>query len=452
MDTATKPPSAPGSPVINLQGILKRHPADSYVTERIASPVEGDFSSLSLDGESSNAPSIRIDTEPSTGVSSEVTTLAGDASTTSVATPRTSSGGGGGGGRRSSAGNNFQRRVGFNTFASGVALEGRPTVTGGGTGVAYSFTLSAKSANYKRSRWSRTFLVATDLNEYSVNATDWLLDSFLEDSDEVVVLRVIEPSSSAQTGFDSITKEARSEAERVLDYLMKKNGDERQISLIVEFAIGPIEETIHRMIEIYKPDSLIVGTRGRPDSLFKSAFMGSISRWAVARSPVPVVVVRPDDKVREGLERRLGDSKRGRSYVSLLTEEERKRLLPPSGSSLSSLLSPLSPATTRQLPPAPPSRANAAATSGAPLERTVTAPEASERSDRRGGGGGGGNMSESDDDDDDDALARKRAQLAASKNNGSSSSSHGGGLRAALGFGRKKKDKGKEFKKFGTFS
>ncbi len=36
------------------------------------------------------------------------------------------------------------------------------------------------------------------------------------------------------------------------------------------------------MIEIYKPDSLIVGTRGRPDSLFKSAFMGSISRYAQA--------------------------------------------------------------------------------------------------------------------------------------------------------------------------
>lgn len=65
--------------------------------------------------------------------------------------------------------------------------------------------------------------------EYSVNATDWLLDSFLEDSDEVVVLRVIEPTSSAQTGFDAITREARAEAENVLDYLMKKNGDERQV-------------------------------------------------------------------------------------------------------------------------------------------------------------------------------------------------------------------------------
>lgn len=36
--------------------------------------------------------------------------------------------------------------------------------SGHSAGVAYSFTLSAKSAEYKRSRWSRTFLVATDLN------------------------------------------------------------------------------------------------------------------------------------------------------------------------------------------------------------------------------------------------------------------------------------------------
>ncbi|GAA5964842.1 hypothetical protein JCM8115_000122 [Rhodotorula mucilaginosa] len=445
MEPSSRPNSAPGSPVMNLHGILKRHPADSSQKERIASPVEGDFSSLALssaDGSSSihTAPSLRLETEPSTGTSSEVTTLAGDASIASAPAAMSKA-------SNNHGNNKFQRRVGFNTFASGVALEGRPTVTGGGTGVAYSFTLSAKSADYKRSRWSRTFLVATDLNEYSVNATDWLLDSFLEDSDEVVVLRVIEPTSSAQTGFDAITKEARTEAESVLDYLMKKNGDERQISLIVEFAIGPIEETIHRMIEIYKPDSLIVGTRGRPDSLFKSAFMGSISRWAVARSPVPVVVVRPDDKVREGLERRLGDSKRGRSYVSLLTEEERKRLLPPSRSSLSSMLMPLGPTTTRQLAPAN----NAAASSGAPLERTVTAPEASERSSVRTGGRDDDDESGSDEDDDEGALARKRAQMAAASKNSSSSSS-GGGFRAAFGFGKKKKDKGKEFKKFGTFS
>lgn len=42
---------------------------------------------------------------------------------------------------------------------------------------------------------------------------------------------MIEPSSSAQTaGFETIMRDARQEAEGVLDYLMKKNGDERQVS------------------------------------------------------------------------------------------------------------------------------------------------------------------------------------------------------------------------------
>ena len=111
------------------------------------------------------------------------------------------------------------------------------------------------------------------------------------------------------------------------------------------------------------------------------------------------------------------------------------------------MLMPLGPTTTRQLAPAN----NAAASSGAPLERTVTAPEASERSSVRTGGRDDDDESGSDEDDDEGALARKRAQMAAASKNSSSSSS-GGGFRAAFGFGKKKKDKGKEFKKFGTFS
>lgn len=65
----------------------------------------------------------------------------------------------------------FERRVGFDTFETFDSLEGSTTKsTGGGTGVSYSFSISAKSLSYVRSKASRTFLVATDLNEYSRNA------------------------------------------------------------------------------------------------------------------------------------------------------------------------------------------------------------------------------------------------------------------------------------------
>lgn len=185
-----------------------------------------------------------------------------------------------------------------------------------------------------------------------MHALDWVLSSLADDNDEIVVLRVIDPTEKTKP---KEMAEAKGEAEQVLEEIMRKNGEELQLSIIVEFAIGPIEETIHRwatvgeyvwtralikssrrMIEIYRPDSLIVGTRGLPDSIFKSAFMGSISRsviltfspnkpadpsrgrYCVAKSPVPVVVVRPEDKVRESLSRRLNEPKK-RSYLSLLS-------------------------------------------------------------------------------------------------------------------------------------
>ncbi|GAA5960458.1 hypothetical protein JCM21900_003603 [Sporobolomyces salmonicolor] len=365
------PPTSPvGSPP--LRSVLKHHPPHQI---RVDPPTAASSPMKEAAGSDGIAWAVSASTPMSNLSLQETPVPAGN-----VMEPSASN---------ASMGAQFRRRVGFDTFGAGNDLEGKVKGTGGGTGVVYSFTLSAKSSNYCRTRWSRTFLVATDLNEYSVNAVRWLLTSLAEDGDEVVVLRVIEPGSSAHNAWRASMEEAREEAEDVLEDLMKMNGEERQISLIVEFAIGPIEETIHRMIEIYKPDSLIVGTRGRPDSLFKSAFMGSISKWAVARSPVPVVVVRPDDKVREALERRLQDSKRGRSYVSLLSPEEREKYLATSGAF------------------------------GAVLERTVTAPSAGDREGEEGGRGRSG---------------------------------ENGGKAEKADEKKKKKDKGKEMKRFGTFS
>jgi len=153
--------------------------------------------------------------------------------------------------------------------------------------------------------------------------------------------------------------------------------------------------------------------------------------WAVARSPVPVVVVRPDAKVREALERRLQDHKRGRSYVSLLTEEERRRFLPPTSTNA------LSTTTTRTATSSTAGSAGGGSgsghgpLSGSPLERIVTAPEAHKA--RR---------------EDSAAAADKDKDVKSS-----SGSSSGGGLMAAFGLG-KKKDKKSDltFKKFGTFS
>lgn len=77
----------------------------------------------------------------------------------------------------------------------------------------------------------------------------------------MVVLRVIEQGSSAHAVWksgDRGMEEARNEAESVLEQVMSKIGEERLISIIVEFAIGPIEETIHR----YEPPPIRLMSSG----------------------------------------------------------------------------------------------------------------------------------------------------------------------------------------------
>lgn len=55
-----------------------------------------------------------------------------------------------------------------------------------------------------------------------------------------------------------------------------------QISIVVEFVAGRVTSTILRLIHMYRPDSLTVGTKGKTMSAFQKmlggASMGSCSR------------------------------------------------------------------------------------------------------------------------------------------------------------------------------
>ena len=182
-----------------------------------------------------------------------------------------------------------------------------------------------------RSRESRTFLVATDLNEYSLHALHWSLDRLIEDNDEIVVLRVLDPSSSSSAvAHASVSEQAREEAHMLIRSVTERNSyvppasskpgavsgplPLREIGITVEFVIGKVQESIQKMITVYRPDSLIVGTRGRSDSIFKNAFIGSVSKYCVANSPIPVIVVRPAIKVRKMQGKREGRQ----SYLDLV--------------------------------------------------------------------------------------------------------------------------------------
>lgn len=178
----------------------------------------------------------------------------------------------------------FEHRIGFDTFDNKHATD-------------FSLTLQSKHLGYKFSRLSRTFMCGTDKNEYSENALSWLLEKLADDGDEILCLRVIDPSSKISSSDKALEeKRYRNEAHKFLEHLISKNVKDKKISLCLEFAVGSVENIIKRMIEIYQPSILVVGTKGRSIEGFKGLLPGSVSKWCLQHSPIPVVVVKPTDK------------------------------------------------------------------------------------------------------------------------------------------------------------
>lgn len=180
----------------------------------------------------------------------------------------------------------FEHRVAFDTFDNKNATD-------------FSLTLQSKHEDYEYTRLSRTFLCGTDKNKYSDNAISWLLNELADDGDEIVCLRVIDSTSKiAYATSDKASEEKvyREEAHKFLEHILSKNTEGRKVSLVLEFALGDVQSMIKRMIQIYEPSVLVVGTKGRSIEGFKGLLPGSVSKWCLQHSPIPVVVVKPKQK------------------------------------------------------------------------------------------------------------------------------------------------------------
>lgn len=195
----------------------------------------------------------------------------------------------------------YQRGVSFDTFANKDATD-------------LSFTLQYKHKDYKHTRRTRTFLCGADENEYSEFALEWLIDELVDDGDEIVCLRAVDKDSKvAAEGVDS--GRYKQEAMKLLNRVIDKNAHEdKAISLIMELAVGKVEKVIQRMvcngsligvqklnqglvqIQIYEPAVLIVGTRGRNLAGMQGLLPGSVSKYCLQQSPIPVIVVRSSEK------------------------------------------------------------------------------------------------------------------------------------------------------------
>ena len=202
----------------------------------------------------------------------------------------------------------------------------------------FSYTLHVQSAGYARTRATRVFLCAASNDESGSQALDWALDSLARDGDELIVLRGIDPEE-LEKDHEIVRGEARDLMKSIQEKCVEYDADRKvrlhppipiqsytltdfppQLSITVEFVAGRVTQTLDRLIALYRPDSLVVGTRGQRTmmqalGMSMTGAIGSVSKYCLSHSPVPVIVVRPEEKVKKAMAKRRKDPKRGRHFA-----------------------------------------------------------------------------------------------------------------------------------------
>ncbi|KAK3357024.1 hypothetical protein B0T25DRAFT_144776 [Lasiosphaeria hispida] len=202
----------------------------------------------------------------------------------------------------------FRQHVGFDNLPVGEATKNNTS----------SFTLHVRHQGYQPSRRSRTFMVGVDEHAYSDYALVWLLNKMVDDGDEIVCVRVLESTPRPD-------KDYQGEAKKLLQAIQTKNELNKAISIILEYSVGKLHATFQQLLHIYQPSMLIVGTKGRSLGGIQGLMntRNSFSKYCLQYSPVPVVVVRPDDKRLKKKEKRTHDPSR-QSYLAILAHNDGK--------------------------------------------------------------------------------------------------------------------------------
>ncbi|KAL2164323.1 hypothetical protein VTH06DRAFT_3539 [Thermothelomyces fergusii] len=196
----------------------------------------------------------------------------------------------------------FERHVGFDNLPIGEATKNNPS----------SLSLQARHQGYRASRRSRTFMIGVDEHNYSQYALVWLLNNMVDDGDEVICVRVLESPVRPDKNY-------LEDAKKLLETIMSKNELNKAISITLEYSVGKLHDTFQQLLAIYNPSMLVVGTKGRTLGGIQGLMnaRNSFSKYCLQYSPIPVVVVRPDDKRLKKKEKRSQDPTR-QNYAAML--------------------------------------------------------------------------------------------------------------------------------------
>lgn len=220
----------------------------------------------------------------------------------------------------------FRQHVSFDNIPVGEATKNN----------TLGYTINLSHDGYQPKRRSRTMMVGVDQHAYSDYALQWLLEEYAEDGDEVICVHV-----SERDGRDD--KNYKAKAEAMVERIKLKIPPDCAISVKLEYAVGKLHETFQKLIHVYQPSMLVVGTRGRSLGGIQGLVntRNSFSKYCLQYSPVPTVVVRDIDKRKKKKEKRIHDPNR-QSYASMLVANRGKHEADSENSSLYELEAKLS--------------------------------------------------------------------------------------------------------------
>ncbi|TLD04942.1 uncharacterized protein PgNI_09450 [Pyricularia grisea] len=221
----------------------------------------------------------------------------------------------------------FRHHVSFDNIPVGEATKNN----------VLGYTINLTHDGYQPKRRSRTMMAGVDQHFYSDYALQWLLEEYAEDGDEVICVHVSERDSRDDKNY-------KSKAQAMVERIKQKIPPDCAISIKLEYAVGKLHETFQKLIYIYQPSMLVVGTRGRSLGGLQGLVntRNSFSKYCLQYSPVPTVVVRDIDKRKKKKEKRSQDPNR-QSYISMLASNDGKHEADSENSSLYELEARLSP-------------------------------------------------------------------------------------------------------------
>ncbi|KAF9232815.1 hypothetical protein BU15DRAFT_90568 [Melanogaster broomeanus] len=178
----------------------------------------------------------------------------------------------------------YTPKVSFDTFENPAAS-------------MFSFTLHVQSEGYARTR-------ATLRMRAGGEALEWALECLVQDADELIVFRGID-QDELDKDHELVREEARDLMRQIQEKCVEYDA-ERKVSIILETIAGRPTATLDRTRGQRSVMSGVLGFGGlgsgvRGGGVFSS--VGSVSKYTLSHSPVPIIVVRPERKKKRPEER-----------------------------------------------------------------------------------------------------------------------------------------------------